>query len=172
MDFEQLIKKRYSVRNFKPVPVSDEHLNKIIQAAMLAPTGCNYQPQRLLVLNSEESVSKLKNCSRCCFNAKTAILVCYNEKETWQRPYDGAKSAPVDAAIVATHMMLEAQNVGVGCCWVMHFKPDAIKQTYNLPNDVIPLALLVLGYPSDDSAPLKMHYESKPVDDVVVYNSF
>ena len=116
MEFEKLIEERYSVRQFKKEHLSCEVIEKILAAAHKAPTGCNYQPQRILVLNTDESVEKLYKCTKCHFNAPTAMLVCYNEDESWTRPYDKAMSAPVDAAIVATHMILEAHNIGVGCC--------------------------------------------------------
>ncbi|MEE1049037.1 MAG: nitroreductase family protein, partial [Clostridia bacterium] len=106
MEFEKLIAERYSVRKFRDEKLSEEDVEKILNAGHLAPTGCNYQPQRVLVLNTDESMEKLRSCTKCHFGAPSAMLVCYNSDETWKRPYDGALSAPVDAAIVATHMML------------------------------------------------------------------
>ena len=100
------------------------------------------------------------------------MLVCYNKSESWVRKYDGALSAPVDAAIVTTHMMLMAQSIGVGTCWVMHFDPEAMKKEFNIPEDTEPLALLVMGYPAEDSKPIAMHSEFRPLDDVVFYDTF
>lgn len=172
MEYEKLIKERYSVRNFRAEHISEEDISKILEAAHKAPTGCNYQPQRILVLNTDESIEKLKKCTKCHFNAPTAMLVCYNEDESWKRVYDGALSAPVDAAIVATHMMLAAHNVGAGCCWVMHFDPYAMREEFYIPNNIKPLALLVMGYPSDTSEPLDMHNTFRPLEEIVVYNKF
>ena len=172
MEFEKLITERYSVRTFKPEHLPDEGILKILDAAHKAPTGCNYQPQRILVLNTDASMEKLKKCTKCHFNAPTAMLVCYNEEESWERPYDGALSAPVDAAIVATHIMLAAHNVGAGCCWVMHFDPCAMKKEFNIPDNIKPLALLVMGYPADTSVPLAMHSTFRSMDEVVFYDTF
>ena len=172
MEFEKLIEQRYSVRNFKPDHLPQDVVDKIISAGHKAPTGCNYQPQRILVLNTDESVQKLKQCTKCHFDAPCAMLVCHNKDESWTRKYDGALSSPVDAVIVSTHMMLSAHDNGVGCCWVMHFDPFAMKTTFNLPDDVEPDALLVRGYPSDESKPLGLHFESRPVEDVVFYDKF
>lgn len=172
MEFEKLISERYSVRKFKPEHLEQEVIDKILLAGHKAPTGCNYQPQRILVLNTEKSLQKLYKCTKCHFEAPTAMLVCYNEEETWKRPYDGALSAPVDASIVATHMMLAAHNAGVGCCWVMHFDPIAIREAFNIPKNIKPVALLVMGYPTADSKPLSMHSEYRPLDDIVLYDSF
>ena len=100
------------------------------------------------------------------------MLVCYNVDESWTRQYDGAKSAPVDASIVATHMMLEAANLGIGCCWVMHFDPAAMRKEFNIPQHIIPHALLVMGYPHESAAPLDMHQKVRPIGETVFYDSF
>ncbi len=172
MDFEQLIKERYSVRNFKTEHLPEEVINKILEAGHLAPTGCNYQPQRILVLNTDEAINKLRDCTKCHFGAPTAMLICHNKEESWTRKYDGALSSPVDGAIVTTHMMLEAHNEGVGCCWVMHFDPAAMRESFNIPENIEPLALLVMGYPAEDAKPIEMHYKTRPIDEVVFYDSF
>ena len=172
MEFQKLITERYSVRKFKPQHLEQEVVDKILEAGHKAPTGCNFQPQRILVLNTDSSIDKLKDCTKCHFNAPTAFLVCHNRDESWKRPYDGALSSPVDAVIVATHMMLSAHEAGVGCCWVMHFNPMAMRETFGIPENIEPTALLVMGYPADDAEPLDMHSKFRPMDEVVFYDSF
>ncbi len=172
MEFEKLIAERYSVRKFENRHLEKEVIDKIIHAGHIAPTGCNNQPQRILVLNTDESIEKLKNCTKCHFDAPSAMLVCYNKNESWMRPYDGALCAPVDAAIVTTHMMLAAHNIGVGTCWVMHFDPFKMREAFNIPGNIEPVALLVMGYPAEDAVPIEMHFKTRPIDEVVVYDSF
>lgn len=172
MDFEKVITERYSVRKFKEERLPQSVIEKILNAGHLAPTGCNFQPQRILVLNSDESIGKLKNCTKCHFNAPTAMLICHNKNESWKRVYDGALSSPVDAAIVTTHMMLAAQNEGVGSCWVMHFDPEAMRENFNIPEGIEPLALLVMGYPAEDAKPLDMHFNVRPMEETVFYDMF
>ena len=172
MDFEKLIEERYSVRSFKNEHLPEEVTDKILAAAHKAPTGCNYQPQRILVLNTDESIEKLKGCTKCHFNAPTAMLVCHNKDESWKRVYDGALSSPVDATIVATYIMLAAQNEGVGTCWVMHFDPKAMCETFNIPENIEPAALIVMGYPSDDAKPLELHYKFREMRETVIYDEF
>ena len=172
MDFETVITERYSVRKFENKHLEKKDIETILRAAHLAPTGCNFQPQRILVLNTDESVSKLKDCTKCHYDAPCAMRICYNKEETWTRPYDGAQSAPVDAAIVTTHMMLAAQNIGIGTCWVMHFNPSAMRNAYHIPPEIEPLALLVMGYPHEDAAPIAMHSTYRPMDEIVFYDSF
>jgi len=172
MEFEKLIRERYSVRSFQAEHLPQKVLDKILAAGNLAPTGCNLQPQRILVINSDEGIEKLKGCTKCHFGAPTALLVCHNKEESWVRKYDGALSSPVDAVIVATHMMLAAQNEGVGCCWVMHFDPAAMRETFAIPEKVEPVALLVMGYPASDAAPLALHGQYRPMEETVFYEGF
>ena len=100
------------------------------------------------------------------------MLICHNKEESWTRKYDGALSSPIDAAIVATHMMLAAQNEGIGTCWVMHFDPTAMREVFNIPQNVDPTALLVMGYPSEDAKPLDLHFQSRPMEETVIYEKF
>lgn len=172
MEFEKLISERYSVRSFKPEHLSKEVIDKILAAGHLAPTGCNFQPQRILVLNTDESLEKLKSCTKCHFNAPTAMLICHNKDESWRRRSNGELSSYVDAAIVTTHMMLASHNIGVGTCWVMAFEPDKMRESFNIPEHIDPVALLVMGYPADDATPLDMHYKFRPIEEVVVYEKF
>ncbi len=172
MDFEKVIAERFSVRKFENKHLEKEVIDKLLHAGHIAPTGCNFQPQRILVLNTDESTKKLKNCTKCHFDAPCAMLICYNKDESWTRPYDGAQSAPVDASIVATHIMLEAANLGVGSCWVMHFDPAKMREEFNIPQNFEPHALLVMGYPHESAAPFEMHSKTRSLDEVVFYESF
>lgn len=172
MDFETLITERYSVRSFQPEHLPQQVIDAILEAGHKAPTGCNYQPQRILVLNTDESIEKLKTCTKCHFDAPTAMLVCHNTEESWKRPYDGALSSSVDAVIVTTYLMLAAQNEGVGSCWVMHFDPKAMRDTFHIPETVEPAALLVMGYPSEDAKPFDLHFKFRPMDETVLYDTF
>lgn len=172
MEFLKLAAERYSVRKFREGHLEQRVIDQILKAGHLAPTGCNYQPQRILVINTDVAIEKLQKCTKCHFGAPTAMLVCYNKDESWVRKYDGALSAPVDACIVTTHMMLQAHEMGVGSTWVMHFEPAAMRQEFNIPENIEPVALLVMGYPAEDAKPLNLHSEYRPLEDIVVYDSF
>ena len=172
MDFLKLAEERYSVRSFTDKAVTQEDLDKILKAGHVAPTACNIQPQRILVINSEEAITKLKGCTKCHFNAPTALLVCYSKEACWKRRYDGANSGEIDASIVTTHMMLEAASIGVGTTWVMHFDPFAMQENFNIPENIKPMALLVMGYPANESEPIELHSKYRPIDEVVFYDTF
>lgn len=172
MDFLKLAQERYSVRKFKNKHLEADVIEKILKAGHIAPTGCNNQPQRILVINTDDSVEKLKRCTKCHFDAPTALLVCYNRDEVWIRKYDGKTCGVSDACIVATHMMLQAYSMGVGSTWVMHFDPVAMRNEYKIPENIEPVALLVMGYPAPDSVPISLHFEYRDMSETVVYNEF
>ena len=172
MNFYELAKSRYSVRNFMEKKVPKETVEQILAYGHIAPTGCNMQPQRILVIDEKEALEKLKSCTRSHFDAPLAMLICYHKNEGWTRRYDGAKSAPVDCSIVTTHLMLGAWELGIGSCWVMSFDPAAMRDAYKIPEELEPVALLVMGYPAKDSAPAPMHDAVRPLDELLTYNSF
>ena len=172
MDFLKLATERYSVRKFTDKPLEKEVIEKIIKAGHIAPTGCNYQPQKVLVINDNEALAKLKDCTRCHFDAPCAMLICYSKDECWTRPYDGSQSGIVDASIVTTHMMLEAWELGVGSTWVMHFNPFKMRETFEIPENIEPVALLVMGYPAPDASPNERHTVYRPIEETVFYNEF
>ena len=173
MDFLQLVKERWSVRKFEARPVEREIIQKIVRAGILAPTAKNLQPQRILVIDGVRELEKLDECTKCRFGAPAALLVCYDRDACWRRErYDGKASGEVDAAIVATHMMLAAASLGVGSTWVMHFDPAAVRERFALPETYEPVALLVMGYPAPDAAPSPMHAERLPEDKLVFWNKF
>ena len=172
MDFLTLAQNRYSVRKFQDRPVTENDLEKILKAGHLAPTGCNKQPQRILVIDSQENIEKLKECTRCHFDAPTALLICYDKTDCWVRKYDDKNCGVCDASIVTTHMMLEASEIGVGTTWVMHFNPFKIREAFAVPETYEPVALLVMGYPAPDAEPNPRHGEYRPVNETVFRNKF
>ena len=169
-DFLKLAADRYSVRKFKDIAIEQDIIDKILKAGHLAPTACNLQPQRILVINNSESLTKLRKCTVCHFSAPAAMLICYDKKVCWRREYDGKTSGDIDASIVTTHMMLEAHSLGVGTTWVMHFIPEAVREEFAIPDNLEPVALLVMGYPAEDSKPFPGHTSFLPMEIIVSYN--
>lgn len=170
IDLLGLLKERYSVRKFSDKKVEDEKLNLILEAARVAPTACNLQPQRLLVLDSEENLAKLKECTPYHFDAPLAILVCYDKTVSWKRKYDGYDGGTIDASIVTTQMMLEIANLGLGTTWVGHFDPVKMVEKFELPENILPIALLPIGYPAEDAQPSPVHDKRLDLGQTVFYN--
>lgn len=157
MEFLKLAKDRYSVRKFCDKKIEKEKLDLILEVGRVAPTAVNYQPQRIFVLDTEEALSKLKACTTYHFHAPLALLICYDKTVSWKRSYDGKDMGEVDVSIVATHMMLEVTNLGLGSTWVGHFDPQKIEDVFELPENIIPVALLPIGYPDETSIPHPNH---------------
>ena len=166
-DFMSLAAERYSVRRFREEAVRQEDIDRILRAGHLAPTGCNYQPQRIYVIRSAEAMDKLRGCTKCHFGAPMALMICYNKNECWTRKYDGETCGWTDACIVATHMMLEAHEIGVGTTWVMHFDPFAVREAFALPEEIVPVALMPMGYPAEDCEPAPLHSQFRSMDEIV-----
>ncbi len=168
-DFLSLAKERFSVRQFADKPVPAEVIERILEAGQTAPTACNFQPQHVFVIQSEEALAKMRKCTKCHFNAPLGMLVCYDSTQSWKRKYDGQDSGWVDASIVTTHLMLEAWDQGVGSTWVMYFIPEAVKAEFELPDHLIPAALLVMGYPAEDAQVNPLHHQTKALQEIVTY---
>ena len=172
MEFIDLAEERYSLRKFSDKPIEKEKLDLVLKAGQLAPTACNYQPQRILVIENEDALEKLKQCTPYHFNAPMALLICYDKVVSWKRSFDGKDSGDIDASIVSTHMMLQAADLGLGTTWVGHFDPIQIIKTFNLPDNIVPVVLLPLGYPAKDAMQHPLHSQRTPVVKTVCYNDF
>lgn len=172
MDFMDLVKDRYSVRTFDHGSVEPEKVDRIVEAGRLAPTAANRQPQRILVLDSEDGLEALRTCTPYHFNAPLVLVVCYDDTVSWKRSsYDGEDMGVVDASIVTTHMMLEVTNLGLGSTWVGHFDPEKVKAAFSLPEHIIPVALLPIGYPDEKSHPHPNHNKRFERETTVFHNT-
>ena len=154
MSFEELARARYSVRKFEPRPIEASVMRKLLEMGALAPTGCNRQPQRIYVLQSEEARAKAAECSPCTFNAPAVLLVCYDRDAAWHRDFDGYDCGEFDASIVVTHLTFAAVELGLGTCIVAYFDPDKTRSLFNLPPNVVPMAMLPVGYPAAQPSPM------------------
>lgn len=168
MSFLEIAKKRYSCRNYTAQKVEKEKLDKILEAGQVAPTGANCQPQRLIVVQ-EEGLDKISKAGSI-YGAPLAIIVCSDKNQTWTRPFDGKQLTDIDASIVTSHMMLEATELGLGTVWVCYFKPDVIRNEFNLPDNLEPVNILVIGYAAGEQASPDRHKQTrKPLRETVSY---
>lgn len=167
MDFLELSRKRYSVRSYSDRPIEKDRLDKILEAGRNAPTALNMQPQKIYVIQSDEGREKVKKITHCHYHAPCYLLVCYNENESWFGP-DNAFGA-IDAAIVGTHMMLEATEQGLGTVWVAAFYQEMVKKVFDLSDNIIPVALIPIGYPSDRAKPSFRHDIRKDITETAEF---
>ncbi len=168
-DFLTLASNRFSVRRFSDRKVEQEKTDLILRAGQVAPTACNNQPQKIYVLQSAEALETLQKCKSSNFGETLAFLVCYDSGSCWTREFDGKASGDIDASIVATHMMLEAWELGIGSTWIMHFDPEAVITEFSLQENEVPVCILVMGYPAREAVPSALHSRKKNLKDMVTY---
>ena len=168
MEFNDVIRERFSVRQFDERPIEEEVLQRILEAGRIAPTAANKQPWRVSVIRSDEGLEKIRAISRCAFNAPVVLLFTYDENEQWRSPLEeGITSGQQDVSIVATHMMLAAWDLGIGSCWVNFFPQSETGRAFGLPENEKPVLLLPIGYPGEKAKPSPMHSQRKPLEELV-----
>lgn len=167
MDFLELVTGRYSARAFQQTPIPKTEIEKILLAGNAAPTAHNNQPQEIMVVHSKRGLETLKKCTECHYDAPLAFVISYDKDKCWKRSYDDKHSGEIDASIVATHMMLEAADLGIGSTWIMYFIPEAIRVEFGLPDHVEPVSVLIMGY--TDAEPSPDHFKRRDLDEYVSY---
>ena len=167
MEFEDIIRKRTSVRKFSNIKLKQEELNKILEAGRLAPTAKNNQPNRIYVVNSEEGLEKIDKASRCRYGAQTILIVCGNKDEAYHK--GDYTTYEMDSCIVATHMMLEATNLGIDNIWVESFDEKILREEFDIPSEYTPYLLMPLGYKAEDCPMNPLHDKRKALEDIVEY---
>jgi nitroreductase len=170
MRLMELFEKRYSVRRFLPQAVPEKELDEILQAGRLAPSAHSVQPQRVLVVKSEEGLAKLRKITPSVFNAPLVLIVCGDRSVAWVNPWDKINCAEMDSSIVTTLMMLKATEAGIGSCWICNFERKLVKEAFDIPEKYDVECLLLLGY--SDIEPAKHHYERTPLENTVFYEHF
>lgn len=161
----EVINERFSCRSFKAEKIKTEEINKLLEAARLAPTACNFQPQRIYVIENDTLLEKLNEATRFLFNAKTVLCICHDKNVSWHRRSDNKDHGIVDATIAATQIVLAATAMGLGSCFVCSFKDDIVRKILDIKDNYEILCLLPLGYPKEINA----HNERMDLDEIVFY---
>jgi nitroreductase len=166
MDFQQLISKRYSVRAYKPDPVPEEMLQRVLDAARLAPTAHNNQPFQLVVLRTAGRAAELKRIYERDWLSQAPVIVvmCAVYEGAWLR-MDNKNYAEVDATIAMDHLIMAATDLGLGTCWIAAFNPQELRALLKLPAGVEPIALTPVGYAANQQKEQKR----KPLSELVRY---
>ena len=171
MNFLELAKNRYSERFFDPRPVEQEKLDSILEAGRIVPTACNYQPQRFYVLRSPEALAKAKMVTPFHYNAPLMLLVCYDLNTVWKAPHDrmfyNYNSGEQDASIAAATMMYEAEELGIHSVWLRGFDAKTVSEVFKLSENIIPVMMFAMGYPSAQARPNGWHFKRMPLESFV-----
>lgn len=171
MNFFELAKKRCSVRSYQDRPVEKEKLERILEAARVAPTAANLQPVRLLAVQSREGLEKIGKGANL-YGAPLAIIVCVDHDKAWVRPFDGKQTADIDASILTDHMMLQATELGLGSVWICYFKPDVIRKEFALLDNLEPVNILAVGYAAGEMASPERHEQTRiSMEELVSYEN-
>jgi nitroreductase len=154
-NFLELAEKRCSVRAYKPETVPEELLQQVLEAGRLAPSACNKQPWRFIVVRSETGRRALgaAYAREWFWKAPVVIAVCILPKEAWVRSYDGKNYAMVDGALAMDHITLAAAGLGLGTCWIGAFDPAAVHEILGLPDGVEVVGMTPLGFPEVEANP-------------------
>ncbi len=150
MEFSELIQQRYSVRAYRPIPVEEDKLHQVLEAARLAPTASNRQPFKIIVVHTAGREAELRRIYDKSWFAQAPLLICACgiPAQNWIRR-DGKNYNDVDVTIAMDHLILAAASLGLGTCWVAAFDTAAARQVLRLPEGVEPIAFTPLGYPAD-----------------------
>ena len=150
MEYYKLIENRETLRSYDPAKKVDKDvLMRILNAGRLAPSAANRQPWKFILVLSDEKLKEIKACyQREWFqNAPHILIVVGDKTKSWVRPYDGYNSIETDLAIAMDHMVLAAENEGVGACWIIAFDYDCLAKALNLTENEVVYCITPLGYP-------------------------
>ena len=170
MELLKLMSDRYACRRYSTEDVKEEDILKILEAAKIAPTAHNEQPQRIYVVKSEEGKAKLMKDFKFDFKAPCYLVCGYNEEEAWKNPLDNNKdSGEVDISIVMTHIMLMAEELGLSTCWIGYIEPEAIRKNLGIPENIKIIGAMTLGYHKEGSMPSKSHTIRRNNEDLIKF---
>ena len=172
MDFLELAKQRCTTRGFTEKIIDKSNLDRILSAGRVAPSACNQQPQRIIVVRQPDNILKVQKAYQT-FGSQCVLIVCQDKRNALIRPFDGKCSGDLDIGIVCDHMMLVARELNIGSVMVGLFDPEIIRKEFNIPEYIEPTALLLLGYPDKEFLSADRHTtERKPLTDTVMYERY
>lgn len=158
MDVMDAIRQRFSVRSFKDYEIEEEKLERVMEAARLAPSARNLQEWRFVVVQDpdmREALAEAANGQQFVAEAPTVIVGCAVTSEHVMSC--GLHCFPIDVAISMSYMTLQAVEEDLGTCWIGAFNADRVRDLLGIPNDVIVVGMMPIGYPDAEAPPKKRH---------------
>ena len=163
MEFNTVLQRRYSCRSFSANPVEQEKVDRILEAGRIAPTAVNKQPVHVWAVSDSDALEAIKGVTRSNYGAPLILVVGCRPGDAWVRRYDGKNGAEVDASIVATYLMLAAENEGLATLWVGSFDPELLKGILPGTDGYELVAMINVGYAEEGSAPSEKHSSRIPM---------
>jgi nitroreductase len=147
MDFIDVVTSRKSVRDYQDKIVEEEKLEKIIEAARLAPSWANKQCTRYIVIKEKKTIQELASTFIGWIKkAPIVIAACANPKDSGT--HNNMDYYLVDVGISMEHLVLGATDQGLGTCWIGGFDEAKVNKTLQIPENIKVVALTPLGYPA------------------------
>ncbi|HUV56006.1 MAG TPA: nitroreductase family protein [Dehalococcoidales bacterium] len=176
-----LIKHRKSVRRFLDKPVEREKIMMCLEAARLAPSACNSQPWKFIVVDDRQLKDKLcESAFRGIYSMNTfckmapVMVVIISEKSKFLARIGGmfrsTKYYLIDIGIAGEHFVLQAEELGLGTCWIGWFNERAVKSVLNIPQEKKIDVLIALGY--YDREKLGRPHSREPMNKIASFNSY
>jgi nitroreductase len=172
MEFYETIRKRRSYRVYKPDMPEEEKVNRILDAARLAPTWANYQGMHYIVVKEPDVVEKLWEAigQKTKFTEAPMFIVgAIAESGSGTNPTSGIKYFSLDCGICFEHLILAATAEGLATCWIGWFDEKKVKNLLEIPDKYRVVAITPLGYPFKEKEEVQ---ERKSLDKIVHYNKF
>ena len=146
----EIIRKRRSIRKFKPQKVSIREIEELLEAARWAPSGGNAQSWRFVIVTEKETFEALKMVSPGLFGEPHAMIIMCFDKDRLQ---SASKLHYVDLGAALQNILLMAYAKGLGCCPIASFDAEAVAELLSLPSRIQPVLLVVVGYPDENPSP-------------------
>ncbi len=149
MSLMDIIQKRYSCRSYQEKEIEKDKLDKIFEAARLAPSAKNLQDWRFIVVTDKAVKTNVAACTNRpqVFEKAGAIIVaCSNMNYVMKC---GQAVSPIDISISLEHISLQAAELGLGTCWIGSFETEKVRELLAIPNNVSIIELMALGYPAE-----------------------
>lgn len=173
MDFDKVIRTRRSIRSYSSREVSENSIEKILEAARIAPSGNNLQPWSFIVVRDRDKKEKI---ARACYgqsfvaSAPVVIVACGFPYANRYEPRRDL-SYLVDVVIAVDHLILACRNEGLGTCWVGAFHPEQIKEILGIPKDVEVIMVIPVGYPTHEDD-FREVYGRKSLKEIIRYEHY
>jgi len=165
--FLELAKERFSCRKLTDRQIEPEKIDRILQAAISAPTAKNIQPYKIWKVTSAESFAKIKQVTNYTFGAGMVLVVGVKNDDAFTRPFDKMNFGHIDGAIIATHIMLAIQDEGLGTTWVGYFDAPKLQELIPEMQGYDLIAMFPVGYPADDAKPSNRHEDRRAISEAV-----
>jgi len=171
MSILKIIQERRSIRKYRPDAIPEDVFGRVMEAARLAPSGKNLQPWKFIIVTDPDLKNQLAEASRrqlFIAQAPKILVACGYPEQSYQYQGNYMQSWSIDVTCALDHLMLQAQEEGLGTCWIGAFEETEVKQILDIPENVKVLALTPLGFPAQSSR----DRGRKSMEEITSYNKY